>query len=131
MGINQFTEAMLEALGSMDLSTLEPMSNFVFHPLFDKEWIEKIEEVIKRVEEYQLSPEEVAKHIKGIAHLRCQLFFLLLDLKSANIPRERRIKIATFFHDLLQLKARGDVYGKKSNIAHSSEEVEQILQKPF
>ncbi len=131
MGINHFIDTMLEALGSMDLSTLEPMSNFIFHPLFDREWIERIEEVMRKVEEYNLPLEQAAKHIKGIAHLRCQLFFLLLDLKSANISIGRRMKLASFFHELLELKAQGDVYGKQSNIAHSPEEVELILRKPF
>ncbi|GAF74202.1 unnamed protein product, partial [marine sediment metagenome] len=129
MGINSFIDSILIAMGNMDLSTLEPMDNFMFHPLFSKEWIEKVEEVIKIAEENNISTEELTKYITGPSHLRAQFLFLLLDLKCAKIEKERRIKTANFWNELLKKKAAADVYGRESNIIHSDAEIKRIIDK--
>ena len=129
--LDEFIDVFLDALGSMDLSTLEPMSNFVFHPLFDKEWIRRIKLVQTRAEEKGLSLVELEPYIKGISHLRCQLFLLLIDLKTAGVSPERREKLSRFFLDILTLKAKDDIYGRVSNIAPLPKEIKEIRSRPF
>ena len=122
---------MAEAMGSMDRETLEPLSNFSCHPLFDREWIEKITEAIQRLRAKRASPELIAESIAGVSHLRAQLLFLLMDMKSARIEKKRRIVLAEFFHDLLLTKAKTDPYGFQSNIMHSPKEYDALMKKPF
>ncbi len=131
MGINEFIDSMLLALGSMDLTTLEPMSYDMFHPLFDSSWIERMEDVLSKKNQFGISNKELAKRISGLSHIRAQLFFLLLDLKSAKISLEQRKEIASFFHDVLLLKANDDPYGYNSNKKHTEQEIKDILQKDF
>lgn len=130
-GMNEFIQSFLSALGNMDYTTIKPMTNYMFHPLFDKEWVARIEEVADRVEQQKIPLEKVAASISGPTHLRAQLFFLLLDLKTAKIPSERRLKIAGFFENVLKVIAKDDVYGRKSNIKHTKQEVQAIMTKPF
>jgi hypothetical protein len=129
MAIKDFIQSMQAALGNMDLSTYEPINPFLFHPLFDQEWVERIKEVVEKSKNRSLP--ELAEKIKGNSNLRSQLFFLLLDLKSAKVEKDERLKIVDFFYQLLKIKAKGDLYGEKSNIAHTEEEVQEILKKEF
>lgn len=113
----------------MDVGTLEPMNCFMFHPLWSKEWIEKIEKAIQKVAEEKISLKALARTISGPTHLRAQLLFLLLDLKCARIEKERRLKIANFFLNLLLAKATDDPYGWKSNKMHTPGEIKELAKK--
>jgi phosphohistidine swiveling domain-containing protein len=128
-GIKEFIKSISIAMENMDPTTLEPMSNFMFHPLFSKEWVDKIEESIRVVEENNISIEDMTKYISGPSHLRAQFLFLLLDLKCAKIEKERRLKIANFFNSLLKKKALDDIYGIESNIIHSNDEIGKIINR--
>ena len=127
--IKEFIEAFKIAVGNMDLSTLEPMSNFMFHPLFPEQWIYKWENVIRISNELNIPIKELTKYISGPGHIRSQFFFMLLDLKCSKTKKEKRVKIANFFNELLRNKAVEDPYGWKSNIAHTKEEIREILNK--
>ncbi|MDP2750296.1 MAG: hypothetical protein Q8O89_05690, partial [Nanoarchaeota archaeon] len=111
--------------------TLKPINNFIFHPLFDTEWIKRIENAIEITEKYNISREQIAHQIKSTSHIRVQLFFLLLDLKSAKIPKQKRLKIFQFLGDILEIKAKKDIPGYKSNIVHTYEELDIIMKKEF
>lgn len=127
MTIKKFIYSFLKAVGNMDISTLEPMSNFMFHPLFAKEWVDKIEQVIEFVEKENLSFEDIAKLISGPSHLRAQFFFLLCDLKCAKTEKEKRIKIANFWNVVLKKKAVEDEYGEESNIVHTKDDIKNLI----
>ena len=104
MEIKKFIDSMLNALGNMDLTTIEPMNQYIFHPLFAKEWIARIQKIIDVVEERHISLDKVAETIKGSSHLRAQLYFLLLDLKSSRTEKEQRavkrnvLRLRKFLH---------------------------------
>tara|TARA_Y100000034_G_scaffold6621_1_gene7299 strand:+ start:1105 stop:2457 length:1353 start_codon:yes stop_codon:yes gene_type:complete len=127
--IKQFLKSYLITLGEMDTETYEPLNCFTYHPLFDKEWIEKITKVIELIEKNNISMKLVAKTFTNTSHQRAQLFFLLLDLKSANINKEKKIKLAEFFHKLLLLNSKDDPYGFKSNLPKKN--YKKILEKDF
>ena len=131
MSLKEFSQAMVNAFGNMDVSTLTPMSNFVFHPLFDKEWVNQVETMMQNAEDKQVSREKIAELFTSITHIRSQLFFLLLDLKSAKISKERRMKIADFLHDILLIRGKHDPYGHMSNRHHSHKDIHDILARKF
>ncbi|MBI2112294.1 hypothetical protein HYT52_02045 [Candidatus Woesearchaeota archaeon] len=130
MTLKSYNQSILNALGDMDLGTLKPMSHFMFHPLFAQEWIHKLEKIVDEVSEQKIPLAKVAKTIRS-GNLRAHLYFILMDLKSAKIPRDRRVKIANFFYSVLQEIAQDDVDGTKSNICHTSQEVSRLMNKPF
>ncbi len=130
-GVDKFIDSMLLAVGNMDYSTVEPMNDLLFHPLFAKEWVEKIDAIIANAEERSIPISTLAEKIRGLSHLRAQFYFVLLDLKSAKIEKEKRVRISRFFHELLMTKDAGDVYGFESNIMHSDVEIKNILKKDF
>jgi len=127
--ISKFIDSMSIAVGNMDLETLEPMSFSMFHPLFAKEWVDKIEKVMKIIEEKGISIEEVAELISGPSSLRAQFYFLLIDLKCSKSEKEKRVKIASFINEILKKRAVDDVYGRRSNIVHTKEDVKLMLDR--
>ena len=131
MAIKEFVDSFARSLGFMDIETLEPMSNFTFHPLFDKAWIGKIELTVNKIKNHNISMDEVAGSISGPSNLRAQLFFLLLDLKSSGTEMQKRKYLADFFEKILLVKAKKDHYGWKSNIVHSHKEISDMLKKKF
>ena len=128
-GIKDFIISIQRALGNMDLATIEPMNYTDFHPLFSKQWIDKWEEVINTIENRQIPLSKLVKTISGPAHLRSQFYFMLIDLKCAKIEKEKRIKIANFFHNLLEKTSIRDIHGRESNIIHHHKNIQNILKK--
>ncbi len=131
MAIKKFIDSIQIALGNMDLSTYKPINPFLFHPLFDKLWVERICKAIDKAEDNGVCRDKLAQAIKGSSNLRSQLFFLLLDMKSARIEKEKRVKIANFFLEILKLNVKDDLPGFKSNIGHTPEMINIMLQKKF
>ncbi len=131
-GIKRFVESMnISIFKNMDISTIKPMDNFMFHPLFDEQWLRRIERVIDEKNKQDKTITEIAGAIDGLSHHKAQYLFLLLDAKSAHAKKARRMRLARFFHDILLEKAKADHCGFKSNIGHSFFEIEEILKKPF
>lgn len=126
--VEKLIDSMLAAFGNMDLGTFAPMSNFMFHPLFAKEWVEKIEDLMIKVKKQKISIKKLAKNISGPSNLRVQIFFLLLDLKCAKIKKNRRNRIANFVLSILKHLAVRDKYGITSNIMHTKQEIKKILK---
>tara|TARA_Y100000310_G_scaffold338648_1_gene428892 strand:+ start:4681 stop:5709 length:1029 start_codon:yes stop_codon:yes gene_type:complete len=127
--LTKFVESYVQAIGDMDMTTFEPLSLFGFHPMFDKEWIARIEKCMEYSK--HVSMDDLAKKIKNASHLRAQLCFILMDLKTAGIAPEKRKKIAEWVYSLLEKLAKKDVNGFKSNIKHTHSEIEKIMKKKF
>ena len=131
MEMSNFIESQRLAYRNMDLTTLEPINVFLFHPLFAKEWCTRLATAIERIEQQKIPLEQVAATFSGAGHLRCQFGFLLFDLKAAKVPKEQRQKMADFFRAVLLHTAKADHAGYQSNIKHTEAEIQAILTKPF
>ena len=64
----------------------------------------------------------------GMSSLRNQMYFMILDLKSVRIQKEKRVEITRFLFEMLQHGAKDDVHGFKSNITMTQEEVKRVLK---
>lgn len=122
--LDSYIEEVFRALGTMDFGTLQPFSHLQFHPLFAKEWCEKLCNAIEKSRGKQVSVEG-----ESLTEIRCQLYFALLDTKCAHMEKIKRLKIAEFFNELILRKAKADPYGSKSNIIHTQGEVERMLER--
>ena len=125
--IDPYIESVLAALGAMDFGTLQPFDHLQFQPLMAKEFVEKVDELVQRAKARNVPFKELVALWPGMSSLRCQLYFLLLDLKCARLPREKRLELADFFFNMLSAGAKDDVFGFRSNIVHTNEEVKQLL----
>ncbi|MBI4152994.1 hypothetical protein HY497_00590 [Candidatus Woesearchaeota archaeon] len=127
--LQDYITSVISAMGAMDFGTLQPFDHLQFHPLKSKEWVTKIEQFVKRAKEQQISPRELAALWPSMAGLRCQMYFLLLDFKCAQIPAEKRLELIQFFFDMLQEGAKEDVHGLTSNIRRTDGEIKQLVQQ--
>ncbi|MBI5224440.1 hypothetical protein HY989_01065 [Candidatus Micrarchaeota archaeon] len=112
----------------MDFKTLKPFSHLQFHPLFAKEWCEWILEICTEIEKRKMPPSDLHKFVDGPSETLDNLYFTLLDLKSAKIPLKDRKKIALFFHSIIKSWRGRDAYNRKANLIHSQLEVDSLLR---
>lgn len=124
-----FADSLAITTGNMDLSTFEPMTHCIFHPLYTKEWLKKIDELMDKSKNIPF--QELAKAFNGLSNLRAEITFLFLDLKAAKLDKEERLRYANYFHEIIKNKAKADTYGFKSNIMHSKQEIDEILSRKF
>lgn len=129
MSLKEFSKSISLAMENMDIDTLEPISFISFHPMFSKEWINRIEITINKLKNKNIS--DITNTIKYSTHLRAQMFFLMLDMKYVRLNKNKRIEIGEFFHNILIEMTKDDPYGFKSNIIQSKNDVKNILEKKF
>jgi hypothetical protein len=129
MALKDFSKSISFAIENMDIYTLEPISFISFHPMFSKEWIDRIEKTISKLKNKKIS--DIVNTIKYSTHLRAQMYFLMLDMKSVRLNKNKRIEIAEFFDKILNEMSKADPYGFKSNIIQSKNDVKKILDKKF
>lgn len=129
--IDEFIRGQFIALGSMDLVTLRPFSHVEFHPLFAKEWIDYLKELISAAEKKNIPPKTLASAMPP-SEILCQMLFLSTDLKLARIPKEERVKIFAFFQALIDSLGKKDPFNiQGSYILHSQKEIDEILSRQF
>ena len=132
VGVDTFIESVFATVGNMDLGTLQPYDWLQFEPLFAKEFVERVDDLVERAKKQGFSPRELAFFLPTTTALRVQTYFLLLQLKCAKITREKRLELSQFFFDMLNVRAVDDVYGKVSNICQTNDEVDHIFKTiPF
>jgi hypothetical protein len=125
----EFVKNALKTTGDMDLGTLQPYGWLEFEPLFAKEYVKKLEILMKKAKDKKISIKELSRLWSTTAGLRCQLFFMLAILKADRIKKERRMNLVNFFFSMLDKRAVRDVHGTVSNITKTKKEVENLLKK--
>ncbi len=127
--VPQFISNVLKTVGLMDIGAIQPYSWLEFEPLFAKQYVRKLEELMQRAEKQHISSKELALLWPTTSSLRCQLFFLLAILKAARIEKGKRMELCDFFFAMIQERAVTDVHGKVSNITKTKKEVKLLLEK--
>ncbi len=114
----------------MDFTTLRPFSWLQFHPLYAKEWSERLGTLVEEVAKKDVGKKELAEFGFSSGVWRDQLLFLLFDLKSARVEKKKRLTLARFFNEALHAVLKGDYYGLHgSNVGHSEQEVKRMLHE--
>ena len=125
--IPEYIAAVHAALGAMDFGTLQPFSPLEFEPLFAKEWVDRIKLLMHKAKEQRVTAKELAMLWPTTSGARCQLYFLLEQLKCATTPKEDRVAIAEFFFEMIKERAVADVHGRISNICRTKEQLDILL----
>lgn len=130
--LDEFLNSLQQALGFMDLSTLQPTSWRHFQPLIAREWLEWFWRIIEAREKLNVPFESLAKIFEPDL-CREHLLFTLEDLKTARWPREKRLVVADFLYQILRAQMpQGDEFGLHGTTRrHTPAEIEQMLKKPF
>lgn len=127
--VDKYLDSMQIALGNMDWGTIQPYDNFMFHPLFAKEFVSRISEVVDEKDKQGVSIKELAKGWQLPSGLPSQTYFLLLDLKASRTEKRERERLANFYFDMLREMRKDDIYGFKSHILRIDGEVNSLLKK--
>ena len=127
--IDVYLDSMLAAVAAIDIGTMQPFDWLQFQPLVSEGWVGKVQELMNRAREQNIPPAELASLWPGMSALRCQLYFLLLDLKCARVPLSQRLELFQFFVALLAAGAHDDIFGLTSNIVHTKDNVTHILKE--
>lgn len=129
--IDEFLDAAQLALGAMDLATLQPTSWLHVHPLTSQEWLDWFYRIVQAQKRQKVAWEKLGKALHP-ALVQLHLMFTLEDAKVAQLPFEKRMEIANFFHNILRASKQSDYFSLHgTNLIHSPKEVEQIMQRKF
>lgn len=127
---DNLVEAVQASLGNMDLGAMQPFDHLQFEPLFAEQIIERLRTLIYEAKKQKIEKKEMAFLWPTLGSLRCFLGqFLLLNLKSAHILKNERKEITQFFFEMIQARAVADIYGRKSNICQTNEQIKNLLQR--
>lgn len=127
--VDNYSESIIDSLGNMDVGTLQPYDHFIFHPLFAREFVTRMGEVVDEKERQGVPVKELADGLQLPAALPSQLYFLLLDLKASNAGRGERERLANFYFDMIRTKLKDDVYHFRSHILRTKSEVRGLLRE--
>ncbi|MBU0471925.1 MAG: hypothetical protein KKF65_04820 [Nanoarchaeota archaeon] len=124
--IDDYVDSMMSGLGSMDLTTLEPIDCFDICPLYAKEGVDRVLRIIKKSKFH--NKKKLAKKLFTPSAIRIELLLLLIKAKIAKKSQEDLMKIANFYNSLLIAWCLEDPYAKNGkNIIHTKQEISKFL----
>ena len=131
--IDDAITGMIRSSDSMDFGTLHPFSHLEFHPLFSQEWIDWLTQIMEVAAKQGVQPRALGEAMTPNTTAFDQLYFTLLDKKTAKLQREKRLKLAHFLHEMGLYWLKEDHYsiGGK-HIIHTPEQVKSMMSTiPF
>jgi len=125
--IDEFLEAVSKGLSGMDFSTLKPIDCFEMFPLYAQEGSKRLFQIIEAASKHDLK--EIARHLHSPSVIRVEMLLALVKARLAKADKNTLMKIAQFYHSLLQAVCLEDHYAKNGkNLVHDKEEVNKIIQ---
>ena len=92
-------------------------------------FLEKIYQAITIIKEKNYSKRKIAKSFSCPSILRWTLWLFALEYQHTQSKNKVQFKeITEFFVDILNYIMQKDIFSRRSNIAHNSEEIEEILK---
>lgn len=107
-----------------------PIDSFVLPKFYEDAFANKLYQAIGILEQKKVSKEIVARSFSTVSALRTGISFLTADYAwTRKKDKEKFRKIFDYLLDLLKIRVPKDIFSLNSNLAHSTAEVEQILQE--
>ncbi len=109
----------------MDFSTLKPIDCFEMFPLYAQEGSERLLRIIEVSSKHDIK--EIARHMHSPSVIRVEMLLALVKARLAKVDKSTLMKIAEFYHSLLQAVCLEDHYAKNGkNLVHTNEEMREI-----
>lgn len=125
--IDEFLEAVSKGLAGMDFSTLKPIDCFEMFPLYAQEGSKRLLHIIETVSKHDVR--ELAQYMHSPSVIRVEMLFALVKARIAKADKNTLMKIAGFYHSLLQVVCLEDHYAKNGkNLVHTREEIQKIAK---
>lgn len=124
--IDDFLDAVDKGFAGMDLSTFKPIDCFDIFPLYAKEGVNRMLNIIENAKDQDIK--ELAKNMHSTSVIRVEMILALIKARVANVEKEKFVKIANFYNSLLKTLCLEDHYAKYGkNIVHTREEIKQFI----
>ncbi len=124
--IDEFLEAVGDGLAGMDFSTFKPIDCFEMFPLYAREGTARLLTIIEKASEHD--PFIIAQQMHSPSVIRVEMLLALVKARLAKADKSTLLKIAEFYHSLLQGICLEDHYAKNGkNLIHTKEQVSKII----
>lgn len=117
------------AIGNTDVNTVQPYDFAKLNPFYAKEWVAKVNLLMKKAKEQKISPKQLTTCWPTASSCRTQLFFTLIDMKYAKTKKEDREEIADFFWGMAKSLYKKDVCGLEASILRNEDGITKLLGK--
>ncbi|MBI5035747.1 hypothetical protein HZC09_00235 [Candidatus Micrarchaeota archaeon] len=128
--LDEFLDSLDIAVANMDLATLQPTSWRHFQPLIAREWAEWFGRIVEEAKLQGTPYEKIAEAMPPDV-CREHLFFTLEDLKTARVPKRKRLEIADFFYQTLKAQMEGEDYFGLHETNRKKIDLKKTLAKTF
>ncbi len=123
--IDEFLDAVGKGLAGMDFSTFKPIDCFEMFPLYAREGTARLLNIIEKASKHDFS--EIAQHMHSPSVIRVEMLLALVKARLAKADKKKLMKIAEFYHSLLQEICLEDNFVKNGrNLIHTKEQVSKI-----
>ncbi len=128
--LDDYLDSLEKTLGNMDLATLQPTSWRHFQPLIAKEWVKWFGRIVEEAKRQTVPYKKIAETMPPDI-CREHLFFTLEDMKTARVPREKRLETADFFYQTLKAQTDGTDYFGLEGTNRKRIDAKKVLAKKF
>lgn len=128
--IDEFAKARFESSSTSGSVSWGPVDSFTLPKFYEDAFANKLSQAIDILKQKGISKEKVADSFATASCLRTGLSFLTADYSwTKKKDKEKFRKIFDYLVDLLKVRMREDIFCCHFNLAHTKEEVEEILKK--
>lgn len=112
--IDQVLDSYGNTISVSDMGGWSGFNYFGFWPYYAKPWMDRMWNAYEKAQEKKLEPIDLTRCFLGPLFLRQELINIFFFAKSSNYDKEKTMKLATWFKDILVAKCTEDPYGVNS-----------------
>jgi len=124
--IDDYLKSFENCMQYMDPKTWQPIPWLGFMALFDKPFVNYVEQMFDQKEKLNIDDKTLAKTLLAPNALRLELLYWLVDLKAAKLDKQKRIILANKLAKLIKAVSVRDPWGLTSNILKTDDEIKAL-----
>ncbi|HEB01476.1 MAG TPA: hypothetical protein ENI16_00575 [Candidatus Portnoybacteria bacterium] len=126
--IDEYAKSFHNGFSHMVPCSWGPVDVYVVLDLLNGSFLSKLHKTIVEIKKKNVSIENVARSFSCPSTLRAAFYWVVLEYQYSDVKNKKQFKeIIEFFIKVLNHLAKKDIFGYKSNIAHSQQEINKLL----
>jgi len=126
--IDEYAKAFHNGFVNMIPCSWGPIDLYALLGFLNGSFLSKLYEAVSKLKNEKVPLEKVAATFPSPSGFRVAIYWAILEYQLSNPKNKQRFKeTLEFFIDILRILIKRDIFAYQSNIAHSPEEIKEIL----
>jgi len=128
--IDEYAAAIHHAMVNIVPGNFGPIDGAALMRQTHDAYLDKLHDAVTRAKEQGYTPADLVYTMRSTSVLRCELMFMMWGYIGLGGKRAEEMReVFEFFHEMLVSMVTGDIWAHAANLAHTSEEIEQIINE--